>query len=105
MFIAEAGLGFGGLSSTARILEVNINGVISILTDRFLSAPITNIIYHDGKLFVANKGKISVVNPLNGAVANIITGLPAGGDHPTNQIAFGYDGRLYFPKVVQLTVE
>ena len=95
MFIAEAGFGFGGLQSTARILSINNNGTISVLTDRFLSAPITSIVYHGGKLFVANKAKISTVNPTNGAVEDIITGLPAGGDHPTNQIAFGADGRLY----------
>jgi glucose/arabinose dehydrogenase len=96
MFVGEAGLGFGGLASTARILKINTNGTISTLTDRFLSAPITSIVYHQGKLYVANKGKISTVNPLNGAVADIITDLPAGGDHPTNQIAFGSDGRMYF---------
>src|SRR5918912_538552 len=95
MFVAEAGFGFGGLQSTARILSINNNGTISVLTDRFLSAPVTSIVYHGGKLFVANKAKISTVNPANGAVEDIITGLPAGGDHPTNQIAFGADGRLY----------
>ena len=95
MFVAEAGFGFGGLQSTARILSINNNGTISVLTDRFLSAPITSIVYHGGKLFVANKAKVSAVNPANGAVEDIITGLPAGGDHPTNQIAFGADGRLY----------
>src|SRR5690242_20190011 len=96
MFVAESGSGFGGLQSTPRILKIDINGTISTLTDRFLSGPITNIVYHQGKLYVANKAKISTVNPVNGAVADIITDLPAGGDHPTNQIAFGADGRLYF---------
>ena len=96
MFVAESGSGFGGLQSTARILKIDSNGTISTLTDRFLSAPVTSIVYHQGKLYVANKAKISTVNPVNGAVADIITDLPAGGDHPTNQIAFGADGRLYF---------
>lgn len=95
MFVAESGFGFGGVQSTARILSISNNGTINILTDRFLSAPITNMVYHDGKLFVANKAKVSTVNPANGAVQDIIMGLPAGGDHPTNQIAFGADGRLY----------
>jgi hypothetical protein len=96
MFVAESGSGFGGLQATARILKIDTNGTISTLTDRFLSAPVTSIVYHQGKLYVANKAKISTVNPVNGAVADIITDLPAGGDHPTNQIAFGADGRLYF---------
>ncbi|HZA07430.1 MAG TPA: hypothetical protein VE619_06985, partial [Nitrososphaeraceae archaeon] len=96
MFVAESGMGFGGLQPTPRILKIDTNGTISILTDRVLVGPITSIVYHQGQLYVANKAKISRVNPSNGATADIITGLPAGGDHPTNQIAFGADGRLYF---------
>ena len=95
-FVAEAGMGFGGLQTTPRILKIDINGTVSLLTDRILVGPITNIVYHQGELYVANKAKISTVNPVNGATKDIITGLPAGGDHPTNQIAFGADGRLYF---------
>ncbi|HZI70553.1 MAG TPA: hypothetical protein VFD60_05245, partial [Nitrososphaeraceae archaeon] len=96
MFVAEAGMGFGGLQPTPRILKIDVNGTVSLLTDRILVGPITNIVYHQGELYVANKAKISTVNPVNGATKDIITGLPAGGDHPTNQIAFGADGRLYF---------
>jgi glucose/arabinose dehydrogenase len=96
MFVSEAGQGFGGLSPTERILKITQNGTISLLTDKFLTGPITSMVFHQGKLYVANKGKISTVNPVNGAVQDIINDLPAGGDHPTNAIAFGPDGRLYF---------
>jgi glucose/arabinose dehydrogenase len=96
MFVAEAGAGFGGFTATPRILKIDVNGTISILTDRYLSGPITDLVYHQGKLYVANKGKISTVNPSNGAVVDIISAIPAGGDHATNQIAFGPDGRIYF---------
>ena len=96
MFISEAGQGFGGLSPTPRILKIDHNGTVSILTDKFLTGPITSMVYHQGKLYVANKGKISTVNPASGGVQDIITDLPAGGDHPTNAIAFGPDGRMYF---------
>ncbi|HEY7082976.1 MAG TPA: hypothetical protein VH500_25060 [Nitrososphaeraceae archaeon] len=95
-FVSEAGLGFGGLTTYPRILKIDSNGTVSILADRSLSAPITDLVYHQGKLYVANKGKISTVNPTNGAVVDIISAIPAGGDHATNQIAFGPDGRLYF---------
>ena len=48
-------------------------------------------------MYVSNAGKISVVDPIKGTVQDIVAGLPAGGDHKTNQIAFGpKDGRLYF---------
>jgi len=96
MFVSEAGQGFGGLSPTPRILKIDHNGTISVLTDKFLVGPVTSMVYHQGKLYVANKGKISTVNPANGGVQDIITDLPAGGDHPTNAIVFGPDGRLYF---------
>ena len=93
-FVSEAGQGFGGLSPTPRILKIDHNGTISVLTDKFLVGPVTSMVYHQGKIYVANKGKISTVNPANGGVQDIITDLPAGGDHPTNAIVFGPDGRL-----------
>jgi glucose/arabinose dehydrogenase/plastocyanin len=94
MYIAEAGAGFGGAQAIPRILKIDQNGTISILTDRFLAGPITDIVYHDGKLYVSNKAKISTVDLTNGLVTDIITGLPSG-DHAPDQIAFGKDGRVY----------
>jgi hypothetical protein len=34
MFVSEAGQGFGGLSPTPRILKIDHNGTISVLTDK-----------------------------------------------------------------------
>ncbi len=97
MYIAEGGFIYGGLESTPRILQLNLkNDNLSVLVDRNLNSPITDLKYHDGKIYVSNRDKISTVDPKTGFVNDIISGLPSAGDHHNNQIAFGYDGRLYF---------
>jgi len=96
MYIAEAGYGFGGLFPIPRILKVDLNGTVTVLADRFLNGPITDMVYHDGNLYVSNKGKISRVDPVTGLVTDLVVGLPAGGDHPNDQLIFGQDGRMYF---------
>jgi glucose/arabinose dehydrogenase len=95
MFIAESGFAFGGLHTIPRILKVDNTGMISVLTDRFLEGPIVDMVYHNNSLFVANKVSVSKVDPKDGSVKDVITALPAGGDHPVTQIAFGPDNRLY----------
>jgi glucose/arabinose dehydrogenase len=95
MFIAESGFAFGGLHTIPRILKIDNTGMISILTDRFLEGPIVDMVYHNNSLFVANKVSVSKVDLKDGSIKDLITALPAGGDHPVTQIAFGPDNRLY----------
>ena len=97
MYIAEAGFVYGGLQPIPRILKVdNQSGNMSILVDRQLNGPITDIEFYNGKLYVSHRGIISVVEPQNGLIKDIITGLPSIGDHHNNQIAIGKDNRIYF---------
>ena len=97
MYIAEAGFIYGGLQPIPRILKVDSqSGNISILVDRNLNGPITDIEFYDGKLYVSHRGIISTVEPDSGIVNDIITGLPSTGDHHNNQIAIGPDNRIYF---------
>lgn len=98
MYIGESGATVGGLTTHPRILKLDHQaGNLTILTDRSLAPPIQDLKFYQGKLYVSNAGKISVVDPIKGTVQDIVAGLPAGGDHKTNQIAFGpKDGRLYF---------
>src|SRR6201993_4105253 len=42
-----------------------------------------------------NSSRIIIVNPMTGAVNAFITNLPTG-DHPTEQLAFGEDGWIYW---------
>jgi glucose/arabinose dehydrogenase len=98
MYIAEAGFVYGGLIPTPRILKVdNQSGTISVLVDRNLNGPITDIEFYNGKLYVSHRGIISTVELQTGLVKDIIVGLPSIGDHHNNQIAIGGpDNRIYF---------
>ncbi|HEY6534539.1 MAG TPA: hypothetical protein VIY08_01820 [Candidatus Nitrosocosmicus sp.] len=98
MYIGESGSTVGGLNTYPRILKLDhLTRNLTILTDTSLTPPIENIVFYKGMLYVSNAGKISVVDPIKGIVQDIVAGLPAAGDHKTNQIAFGpKDGRLYF---------
>jgi glucose/arabinose dehydrogenase len=100
MYIAEAGFVYGGLVPTPRILKVdNQSGTISVLVDRNLNGPITDIEFYNGKLYVSHRGIISTVELQTGLVKDIIVGLPSIGDHHNNQIAIGggpNNNRIYF---------
>ena len=63
----------------------------------------TGLAWHDGMLYVASQGKVSIVHDENGdnigdVVEDIITDLPAGiyHWHANNGLVFGPDNRLYF---------
>src|SRR5919106_2860559 len=100
MYIAEAGFVYGGLIPTPRILKVdNQSETISVLVDRNLNGPITDIEFYNGKLYVSHRGIISTVELQTGLVKDIIVGLPSIGDHHNNQIAIGggpNNNRIYF---------
>ena len=99
MYITEAGYSYGGFKPIPRILKSDQKGHLSVLVDRGLNGPITDIEFnkHDGLLYVSHRGIISAVDG-RGHVKDLIVGLPSMGNHHNNQIAFGSDGRLYFAK-------
>jgi glucose/arabinose dehydrogenase len=92
MFVAEAGYVYGDEAAPARILRISKSGETTVLADQ-LSAPITDLLWHEGKLFISQKGKISVLE--GSTVRDLVTGLPSKGDHHNNQIIVGPDGKLY----------
>jgi hypothetical protein len=75
-YIAEAGYAHGELETTPQILKIDVNGTISTFVDRHLYGPITDIAYHQGKLYISNRGKISTVDIQNHHVQDIIMALP-----------------------------
>jgi glucose/arabinose dehydrogenase len=95
IYVAECGHMPGDDSQPARILKLTGKGpgdrqvVASNLTP-----PITDLLWHDGKLYVSHRGKISVVE--GSGVRDLVTDLPSMGDHSNNQMAIGPDGKLYF---------
>ncbi len=94
MYIAQSGFA-EWFFATPTIIKVDQKGNTSIVADRFLYGPITDLEFHEGKIYVSHKGVISTLNPESGIIKDIIIGLPSSGDHQNNQIAFGPDGRLY----------
>ncbi len=97
MYVAESGYSYGGFHPLPRILKMDSNGNVSVLVDRQLNGPITDIEFDkkNATLYVSHRGIISAVD-LAGRVKDLIVNLPSMGDHHNNQIAFGPDGRIYF---------
>jgi glucose/arabinose dehydrogenase len=95
MYVAEAGYVYGDVWGVPRILKVSIEGKIALLTDH-LNAPVNDLLWHEGTLYVSHMGKISTVSTTTGEVTDLVTGLPSNGDHQNNQLTFDPDGNLYF---------
>ena len=94
MYIAQSGFA-EWLYDNPKIIKVDQSGNASILVDRFIYPPVTDIEFHEGKLYVSSKGVVSTVDPVTGLVKDIMIGLPSSGDHQNDQLAFGPDGRIY----------
>ena len=102
IYVAEGGYMPGDTSQPARLLKFATpvasarlaGGEAEVVVSEGLQPPVTDLLWHDGKLFVSHKGRISVVE--NGALKDLITDLPSLGDHSNNQLAAGPDGWIYF---------
>lgn len=93
MYVAEGGFSYGDDVAPARVLRIDSNGSRQIVADE-LSAPVTDLLWHDGRLFISHRGKISVLEA--SGVRDLVTDLPSFGDHHNNQLAAGPDGKIYF---------
>ena len=94
VYVAEAGYAYGDPFAVAQIFRITAAGQINRFADGF-NGPITDILWHNGRLYVSHKGKISAVGT-DGNVQDLITGLPSFGDHFNNQMTIGPDGKIYF---------
>ena len=93
MYIAESGYAYGDNIAPCRVWRIDAGGKRTIVADQ-LSAPITDLLWHDGRLYISHRGKISALEA--GTVRDLVTDLPSWGDHHNNQLAAGPDGKLYF---------
>lgn len=94
VLVAEAGYAYGDLMAPARVHRFGVDGSVELIADQ-LNGPVNDILWHQGKIYVAHRGKISVIDsPMK--VRDLVTGLPSFGDHHTNSLAIGPDGKLYF---------
>ncbi|HYF01558.1 MAG TPA: PQQ-dependent sugar dehydrogenase, partial [Planctomycetota bacterium] len=92
LLIAEAGHVYGDPSAPARVLRVSGEGAMEVLVDG-LNGPVTDLLWHDGRLYISHKGKISAHDA--GGLRDLVTGLPSQGDHYNNQLTVGPDGKIY----------
>ena len=95
IFVAEAGNIDGDWLAPARILEfplANPAGNTGKIVADQLSGPVTDLLMHQGKLYISHRGKISVLD--GGKVRDLVTDLPSVGDH-NNQLTVGPDGKIY----------
>lgn len=98
LYVAEAGLPFGGAAPGGVIWQVTPDGVRSRLLDS-LHPPVNGLTYHEGHLYISEGGhpaRISRLNPKTGDVTVLLDQLPGPGNYHTNMVAFGPDGWLYF---------
>ena len=93
MYIAEGGSIYGDDVAPARILRVRPKGEPETVAEH-LNGPITDLLWHDKRLYISHRGKISVLEA--GKVRDLVTGLPSLGDHSNNQLTVGPDGKIYF---------
>lgn len=96
MYVAEAGYSYGDASVRPRILRAAPDGSVqTVAQGPSLSGPINDLLWHEGRLYVSHRGKISTIAS-DGAVRDLVTGLPSAGDHQNNQMTVGPDGKIYF---------
>lgn len=94
VYVAEAGYVYGDPFAPARVFRIAPGGQVSLFADGFIG-PITDILWHQGLLYVSHRGKISTAGT-DGTVQDLVTGLPSYGDHFNNQMTVGPDGKIYF---------
>jgi glucose/arabinose dehydrogenase len=100
IYIAECGFMPGDETQPARILKYTSVGQAGLKTQKRevvaddLSGPVTDLLWHESRLFISHKGKISVLE--DGKVRDIVTDLPSLGDHSNGQMTLGLDNKIYF---------
>src|SRR5713226_4778963 len=97
IYVAEAGLPFGGAPPGGRIWQIAHNGDRALLAEK-LRPPVNGLTFHEGSLYVSEGGHPGRISRLdaNGHQTVILDNLPGPGNYHTNMVAFGPDGKLYF---------
>jgi glucose/arabinose dehydrogenase len=100
IYAAESGTAFGRISAPARIVRIGPDSVDLVAPDHGFRPPIAGLAIFGATLFVSHQSTISSIDLATMAVRDIVTDLPAGGEHANRSIAIGAAGgdgpRLYF---------
>lgn len=92
LYVAEAGFTYPFIYKTSRIYRLE-DGDKQVVAEGF-NGPLIGLLYHEGGFLVTHRGALSRVE-MDGTVTDLVTGLPAYGDHHTNHIVV-HDGKVYF---------
>lgn len=97
VYVAEAGLPFGGAPPGGRIWRLEASGAHTLLIEG-LRPPVNGLTCHQGALYVSEGGHPARISrlTLDGQQTVLLDGLPGPGNYHTNMVAFGPDGYLYF---------
>ena len=100
MYVIEAGYSYGEVFLEPRLLRVEPGGSVTTVATGAKNGPWTGVTFHNGNFYVSEGGellggKILRISP-EGTITSLIEDLPTVGDHHTNGLVVGSDGKLYF---------
>lgn len=93
IYFLEAGFAYPYIFTTPSLSMLRPDGTQEIISTDF-NKPLIGCKWHDGALLVTHRGVLSRIT-LDGKKEDLVTGLPAMGDHHTNHIVVK-DGKVYF---------
>lgn len=88
MIIVESGYGNPNEARVSRIEPDGTKTVLASKNDFGDQLPVTATAFHNGKIYIAHGGTISVIEQDGKVYRDLITGLPGQGDHQVDQIVF-----------------
>jgi uncharacterized membrane protein len=95
VYVAEGGYAPGDPAALPRIIRVQLAGEIETIASEGLAGPVTGLRWHQGKLYISHKGKISAWSEKEKLV-DVATGLPSLTGAQDKPSIVGPDGNLYF---------
>jgi glucose/arabinose dehydrogenase len=97
LYVAEAGLGFGGGPRDGRVWHLDRAGGRRLVADG-LRGPVNGLTFHDGGFYVSEGGYPARISRLDrdGILSTVLDGFPGPGNYHVDMVAVGPDGRLYF---------
>lgn len=98
--VLEAGYSYGEVFLPPKLIRLNDDGSRTTIVEGEPGGPWTGVVFRDGFFYVADGGESRPGRILRisqeGAITELVTGIPTLGDHHTNGPVIGEDGWLYF---------
>lgn len=92
IWLGLSGAGHGNPDASPAVLKVGEDGKRETVIEEGLVAPLNDLLWHDGTLFVSHRGKVSKWD--GSSLKDVVTGWLSSGDHTNNQIVLGLVGSI-----------